>query len=191
MSNNHVLGASNEGARNDRILQPGKYDGGTLPISQETVKVLINFGTDAPGGCLLGGLFGKRVTGDDRTQPNPNVVDLALSAALADDVVDPTIGTRVMRSGRTLGYVQDGLVESIGESQVSYGDAGTAIFADQLVIRKDGAEFSAPGDSGSAILNQDNRTVCGLLFAGGEGVTIANRIAVHGPSFFEGLQVLR
>jgi len=62
------------------------------------------------------------------------------------------------------------------QTQVDYGTSGTATFDDQLVIRADSGEFSAPGDSGSAVFGED-AFLGGLLFAGGEGITIVNRIS--------------
>jgi hypothetical protein len=60
--------------------------------------------------------------------------------------------------------------------QVDYGNQGTATFEDQLIVRADSGEFSAGGDSGSAVANED-RFLGGLLFAGGDGITIVNRIS--------------
>lgn len=126
-------------------------------------------------------------------QPWPNLIDAALcrpvmgenalpSANVIDQIgevqglVDLELGDRVQKTGRTTGHTF-GTVESIGTARVSYGEDGIALYDDQLVIRGDGGEFSAGGDSGSAIVDPMNR-LGGLLFAGGGGVTIANRI-VH------------
>jgi V8-like Glu-specific endopeptidase len=45
-----------------------------------------------------------------------------------------------------------------------------ALFTDQCAI----GAMSQPGDSGSIVLSEDNKCV-GLLFAGSETVTMANR----------------
>lgn len=124
-------------------------------------------------------------------QPHPNLVDAAVARVILESNVDlevPEIGEiegirdlqlgdRVQKTGRTTEHTT-GMVEVVGStSQVDYGPgSGIATFQDQLVIRGDEGEFSAPGDSGSAIISEDG-LLGGLLFAGGTGVTIANKIS--------------
>jgi hypothetical protein len=124
-------------------------------------------------------------------QPYPNLVDAAVAQAVLEEWVDPIIpqvgeiagirdlqlGDRVQKTGRTTEHTQ-GAVETVAaEVRVDYGAGnGTATFTDQLIVRGDGAEFSAPGDSGSVVLSAD-AFLGGLLFAGGEEITVVNRIA--------------
>jgi hypothetical protein len=123
-------------------------------------------------------------------QPYPNLVDAAVARVNLEDWVDPEVpsigepagirdfqlGDRVQKTGRTTEHTR-GFVEVVGsQTQVDYGTSGTATFDDQLVIRADSGEFSAPGDSGSAVFGED-AFLGGLLFAGGEGITIVNRIS--------------
>lgn len=126
-------------------------------------------------------------------QPFPNLVDAAVAKALEERGVlpdDPMVideigsvlgitdllpGDTVTKVGRTTGK-KTGVVESIGTASVSYGEAGVAEFEDQLVIRGTNGEFSAGGDSGSGIVGAGMK-LGGLLFAGSETVTIANRIS--------------
>jgi len=123
-------------------------------------------------------------------QPYPNLVDAAVAQVNLEDWVDvevPTIGEpagirdfqlgdRVQKTGRTTEHTR-GFVEVVGSQvQVDYGTSGTATFDDQLVVRAESGEFSAGGDSGSAVFGED-AFLGGLLFAGGEGITIVNRIA--------------
>ena len=57
------------------------------------------------------------------------------------------------------------------------GPGRVALFCDQMVIRAPSGDFSAGGDSGSLIWTWDSRRCpVGLLFAGGGGYTIANKI---------------
>ena len=123
-------------------------------------------------------------------QPTPNLVDAAIAKPLTQSYVDlraPVygqtagirdleLGQRVQKVGRTTEHTI-GIVEGVDAmTRVQYG-TGTATFEDQLIIRGEGDnEFSAGGDSGSAIVDMDAR-VGGLLFAGGDGITVANRIA--------------
>ena len=124
-------------------------------------------------------------------QPEPNLVDAAVARVLLEEWVDleiPAIGEiqgfrdldlgdRVIKTGRTT-ETTTGTVETVNAtSQVDYGTGkGIATFGDQFVIRADSGEFSQGGDSGSAIVDEDG-FVGGLLFAGGDGVTIVNRIS--------------
>ena len=124
-------------------------------------------------------------------QPHPNLVDAAVAKVMLEDWVDSVVpeigeiegirdlqlGDRVQKTGRTTEYTT-GMVEVVSTtSRVDYGaDNGTATFEDQLVIRGDSGEFSAGGDSGSAIVTEDG-FLGGLLFAGGSGVTVANKVS--------------
>jgi hypothetical protein len=124
-------------------------------------------------------------------QPYPNLVDAGVARVMAEEWVDETIpsigmlagirdlqlGDRVQKTGRTTEHTL-GLVETVGaQVRVDYGPGrGTATFDDQFVIRGDGTTFSAGGDSGSAIVTEDG-FLGGLLFAGSDEITIANRIS--------------
>jgi len=121
------------------------------------------------------------------SQPYPNLVDAAVAVANNEADVDPTIefsgpvagirdlqlGDAVKKTGRTTGFTQ-GIVDVLGATvTVDYGGK-VATFENQVLVS--GAGFSAGGDSGSAILTEDGY-LGGLLFAGGEGITVCNRIA--------------
>lgn len=124
-------------------------------------------------------------------QPEPNLVDAAVAQVLLEEWVeleipnigeiqgfrDLDLGDRVIKTGRTTETTR-GMVETIeAMSQVSYGPGkGIATFRDQFVIRADSGDFSQGGDSGSVVVDEDG-FVGGLLFAGGNGVTIVNRIS--------------
>jgi hypothetical protein len=126
-------------------------------------------------------------------QPYPNLVDAALARVLLPEWVkleipnigeivgirDLELGDKVQKTGRTTSHTV-GTVEVVSAaSRVNYGTGkGIARFQDQLVIRgDDNSEFSAGGDSGSAIVSRPDNMLGGLLFAGGEGITLANKIS--------------
>jgi hypothetical protein len=124
-------------------------------------------------------------------QQQANLVDAAVAKTVSNDAVKPEIHTigvpagfrdlnlddRVQKTGRTTMHTR-GIVDQVSATvQVDYGDAGTATFEDQVVVRPEGGgDFSAGGDSGSVVLDGE-RNLGGLLFAGGEGTTILNRIS--------------
>ena len=120
-------------------------------------------------------------------QPWPNLVDAALARPLAQShadleiphigepagIRDLELGDVVRKTGRTTVF-QEGVVEGVdADVRVSYG-SGTASFQDQIIIGPGG--FSDGGDSGSVIVDENN-FIGALLFAGGDGITIGNRIS--------------
>lgn len=201
LSNNHVLANSNDAAPGDPITQPGNADGGSDPadrIARLGDFVPIAFdeggGSDCPTGNAVADLLnavasaiGSRTRMRVVAQPEPgeNLVDCALGVPLdpADvleeilgigtpaGVAEGTLGLSVQKSGRTTGLTA-GTIEQIDVTvQVSYGPGRTATFVDQLMA----GAMSQGGDSGSAVLDMENRLV-GLLFAGSTNSTIINRI---------------
>jgi hypothetical protein len=83
----------------------------------------------------------------------------------------------VQKSGRTTCHTTEGIITGIDATvgPVSYGPGRYAYFRDQIIISKEG--FSAGGDSGSLVLDNEGYAV-GKLFAGSEteNITIANHI---------------
>jgi len=125
-------------------------------------------------------------------QPSPNLVDAAIARPVLQNYVKPEIheigmplgvrefelGESVKKSGRTTEYTE-GTVEGIDvATKVRYG-SGVATYDGQYEIHSAG-EFSAGGDSGSAILGMDNY-LGALLFAGGSSggisITIGNKMS--------------
>lgn len=77
------------------------------------------------------------------------------------------VGLKLIKSGRTSGFVR-GTVESNNvDVRVSYGGTlGTLLFRNQSVIRGDSGAVSLPGDSGSVWLRAKDRFAAALNFAG-------------------------
>jgi hypothetical protein len=201
LSNNHVLANSNDAQPGDAILQPGPYDGGTLPadhIANLEDFVPIGFVTpENPSDCkfassiisilnagcaAIGSRTRYRIV---RPQAAANLVDAAIARPLnPEDVSEEIIGIgtlkgsaeaelgmAIQKSGRTTGHTT-GVVEQIDVTvNVQYGAGRIAQFSDQLLA----GPMSQGGDSGSAVLDMDRRLV-GLLFAGSDTTTIFNRI---------------
>ena len=199
LSNNHVLANSNDANTGDAILQPGPHDGGTYPddhIANLAGYVPINF-LDSPSQCplaigsanVLNGIA-KLLGSDARlhavsTQATDNLVDAAIARPLNDaDVsseilsIGPIAGTAqaelgmaVKKSGRTTAFTTGEIQQIDVTVNVQYGAGKVARFTDQLMA----GAMSQGGDSGSAVLNNDDRLV-GLLFAGSDQSTIISRI---------------
>jgi len=77
----------------------------------------------------------------------------------------------IKKSGRTTGLTHGVIEQTNVTVNVQYGEGKIAKFEDQLMAGK----MCAGGDSGNAVLTEDNKLV-GLLFAGSENSTVINRI---------------
>ncbi len=178
LSNNHVLANSNEAELEDAILQPGPADGG-----MEAEDIIATLSEFVP----------ITFESDDADIPD-NLVDAAIAKPVNTDEVENEIfqiGTiagvkeacfemEVQKSGRTTGLT-NGVIEQIDvTSRVNYGPGRVAVFTDQVMA----GSISQGGDSGSAVLDNDNNIV-GLLFAGSDTSTLINRI----ENVFDALEV--
>lgn len=201
LSNNHVLADVNQADIGDPIYQPGVYDGGTsadeiaklydfVPISMTELSSCPIAGFIATVLNFLSGIFGRKTKLIPYASGEPNKVDCAIAEPHAGvDVLDriieddgtlievigeaePTLGLAVKKSGRTTGTSHGEVSQTEVTLSVQMGNGKVAVFTDQIVVEKEG--MSAGGDSGSAILTEDNKLV-GLLFAGSDKATIFNR----------------
>jgi hypothetical protein len=179
LSNNHVLANENAAKIGDAILQAGVIDGGSL--KRDTVAKLSKW--------------------IDLITKRANLIDAAIGPiaksidfdALTYKGIGKLAGTRtapilpgmaVKKLGRTTGLTH-GKVSAIEVDKVVVDyDLGSLSFDNQVEIESVGnSSFSAGGDSGSLILDEENYG-CALLFAGSEtggpnnrGLTYANPIA--------------
>lgn len=200
LSNNHVLADSNNAPIGSAILQPGKHDGGQLIDRIAVLKEFVPIQFIGGEGCQIGQAFAdvgnffaetfgrKTRLAAVNSEQIENLVDAAIalpvdSEFVCDEILDigtilgvnksPGIGLGVQKSGRTTA-VTTGVISQIDVmTNVEYGEGKIALFVDQILIEVPG--FSAGGDSGSAILDLENN-LTGLLFAGSDTVTVANKI---------------
>jgi hypothetical protein len=198
LSNNHVLANSNDAQLGDPILQPGPHDGGTNQDQIATLAdfVPINFGTAestcsiASGTAAVLNGIASLVGSSHRLSafqqdPAINLVDAAIAEPASADLVEKRIleigepqgigegvlGLPIRKSGRTTGLTSGEVTQVDVTARVSYGAGKVVTFSDQLMA----GGMSSGGDSGSAVLDENNRVV-GLLFAGSETTTVINRI---------------
>lgn len=199
LSNNHVIANSNDAKIGDPILQPGPHDGGIFPqdhFADLTQFVPITFPGEAST-CRFANMvidilnWGCEIIGSNtryqasNAQADDNLVDAAIAtplneADIKDEIlnigpitgtVEGALGMAVKKSGRTTGFTK-GIIEQVDvTANVQYGPGQVAVFTDQLLA----GAMSQGGDSGSAVLDEDNR-LTGLLFAGSDTTTIINRI---------------
>ncbi|HXG36137.1 MAG TPA: fibronectin type III domain-containing protein [Dehalococcoidia bacterium] len=188
LSNNHVYANNNNASIGDNALQPGAYDGGSEGPDNGAVD-----------GDEIGTLYDFQSISFNSTT-NTNTMDAAIvlsstqhldNATLSDGYGTPSstvlacnstcgnlLNEPVQKSGRTTGLTLGTVAEVNVTVDVCYAGfifcTKWARFVDQLSITP--GSFSAGGDSGSLIVNQDANQPVGLLFAGSSTRTIANRI---------------
>jgi len=179
VSNNHVLANENRARIGDPVIQPSSGDGGD--VQEDAIGELFDF-------------VKLRFWGDLNSPPPVNRVDAACALVhrfgefsreifwvgypkgwRSRESLERAVAAgnnRVQKTGRTTGYTQGQISAVAFDGEVEY-ESGIAFFEDQILIEP--GNFSAGGDSGSAILDMDENIV-GLLFAGGPTHTIANCI---------------
>lgn len=161
VTNNHVAANSNNAEIGDNILQPGAYDGGN------------NTDEDRIG----------ELAGYVEIQDEDNLVDVAYYSidgrssnsyipgiGVPTETGEVSQGDKVKKFGRTTGLKEAEVRSNDARIRVNFSN-GTKEFTDQILA----GSFSAGGDSGSAVLNDQGKLV-GLLFAGSSQVTVLNKI---------------
>jgi hypothetical protein len=178
LSNNHVLANSNNAAYGDCISQPGPADGGRCPADQVAILerfVPINFsgGTNYVD-CATGWAWSDRVRPEMVYVSGGQLQFFRISSV----PVTPQLNMAVGKTGRTTQLTRGTIIDLSATINVDFGAGRIARYADQIAIRGAGGSlFSAGGDSGSVIWTWDNyRRPVGLLFAGGGGITFANKM---------------
>jgi hypothetical protein len=177
LSNNHVLANANNAVFGDCVCQPGPADGGSCPADQ--VAILERFVPLAFGGavnyvdCATAWAWPDRVRREELYLAGGRPAYMRIGS----QPVAAQLGMTVGKSGRTT-QITTGRVTGIGASLwVNYSGGRSAFFEDQISIQAFSGNFSEGGDSGSLIWTWDGaRSPVGLLYAGGGGVTFANRI---------------
>ena len=171
LSNNHVLGRSDQAVAGEDVSQPGMID-----ANCNVTTVVADFTAFAP--------LGPSNVDAAIAQLRPGLMDATGEiediGVPSSAVVAPTVGMSVAKSGRTTGFTT-GTISSINTSvNVQYqrncgsGKKFTVGYTNQIVIGP--GSFSAGGDSGSLIVtNNSAHNPVGLLFAGSSSATIANR----------------
>ncbi len=205
LSNNHVLANSTTGKDGramvgDKVLQPGKHDGGRDPKDLWGYLerfIPLNHQVERPT-CSIAGLS-EKVANRILSLLSPhyqiefikkndgeNLVDAALArpleeSYLTDEILvlgrvagstEAYINQEVIFSGRSSGIRQGTLLATDASMMVKLGTGESLLFVDQLVT----SALALPGDSGSLLLDKGNHAV-GLVFAGSDRASICNRIS--------------
>lgn len=203
LSNNHVLanisnGRDGRAKKGDNILQPAAHDDGKVPndiIGHLERFIPIERGS-GEADCSVAIAVEKLANSFIQVfkpsynlkiykQGSANLVDCAVAKpSSANQITDQImgigrvsgvqeakIGEVVQKSGRTTGLTK-GTVRALEASvSVRMSQTEVAEFTDQIITDP----ISKPGDSGSLVLNLNNKAL-GLLFAGSDKATVCNRI---------------
>ena len=179
LSNNHVIANSNSSRYGDWIIQPGRHDGGTCTSSRDRIAILERFvridfaGRSNYVDCATGWCWSNLVRREMVYRSGGSLRFFRINSRIAGCRRGQWVGKTGRTTQLTRGYVTD----CSATIRVNYGSGRVALFRDQMAVRATSGNFSAGGDSGSAIWTWDGtRYPVGLLFAGGGGTTFANKM---------------
>lgn len=172
LSNNHVYARENDAAVGEKVLQPGRYDGGVpgadhlgnLSASADIVfSETANNTVDAAIAETTTGLLGTSTPADGYGTPTSSTTD-----------AEP--GMAVQKYGRTTSLTR-GTITGVNSTITVGYTHGTARFVGQIIVESR-KPFIKAGDSGSLLVTDSGNSPVGLLFAGnGSGkFAVANDI---------------
>lgn len=162
LSNNHVIaldwGTEHVGVKGDSTLQPGPYDGGVDPMDkigeldrwipvQEAENNLVDIAAFKP-------------------LPN-NLSDAIEEIGKPSESIDPVVGMRIVKSGRTSGITYGEIIDV--NATITVSGWGEVTFVDQITMTK----MLDPGDSGSWIGHLDTYRTVGIGHAGSPDISVA------------------
>lgn len=169
LSNNHVLARENQAAIGERIDQPGRFETNCVQTGQ--IAKLSKFVTIS---------MGKKAKNTVDAACAEFTVNGATSRMALGTAYTPTavpvnafINQAVKKVGRTTGLT-NGIVSAINVTVNVQYSKGVAGFTGQFYVTP--GIFSAAGDSGSLIVDDNTNNPVGLLFAGSNTGTFANGI---------------
>lgn len=166
LTNFHVACVDNGWAAGDAMCQQSRLDGGSCPAD--------TFGT-LTRATLSEHVDGAVISIDPKRATDCSIEEIGAVKGQAA----ATLNAAVRKRGRTTGLTY-GKVTSVDASvTIDYGDGlGSHTLKNQIRVEPDttkSAQFSDHGDSGSAVVDADNRVI-GLLFGGSSAATYANPI---------------
>jgi endonuclease G len=174
LSNWHVLAADWLARPGQRILQPGRLDGGTPANTVATLaRDAMSANLDAAVATLNGG------------RP---LINHQLDLGPIQGVAQAELGMEVVKSGRRTSVTSGRIMAVEGVAKMRYGHVERLI---RQVVRIEPlwpmGQVSGPGDSGSVWLDKATMQAVGLHFAGGDFPERA--LAIDMPSVLDALKV--
>ena len=188
LSNNHVLARSDSASIGDPIIQPGLIDANCSATGTTTVGNLTQYVNLEAAGTNVDAAIAQIVTGTVDTTGNI----LSLGATATGSTPDPgpphagsgiaaNIGENVAKSGRSSSLTCSTVDAIEIQASVSYqkgcdtGATFSVTYTGQVSVA--GGSFSAAGDSGSLIVDENTADPVALLYGGSDTDTVANPVA--------------
>jgi hypothetical protein len=166
LTNFHVACVDNGWSVGNTMCQPGRNDGGTCPTDVFGTLTRAALSTHVDGAVVS-------ISSSKTTDCSIEEIGAVKGQAVA------ALNIAVRKRGRTTGLTY-GKVTSVDASvTIDYGDGlGSHTLKNQIRVEPDtskSAQFSDHGDSGSVVVDANNKVV-GLLFGGSSAATYANPI---------------
>ena len=188
LSNNHVLARSDSANIGDPIIQPSLADANCTTAGTTTVANLSQFVNLQASGTNVDAALAAIVAGDVDTTGTIFSLGSTATGSTPDDApphagngITASISEAVAKSGRSSGLTCS-TVDAINvQTSVSYqtgcntGTTYSVTYTNQVSVS--GASFSASGDSGSLIVDQNTADPVALLYAGSDTDTVGNPVA--------------
>lgn len=187
LSNNHVLARSDSASVGDPIIQPGLIDA-NCSASGITVGNLTQFVNLESAGANVDAALAQIVSGTVDT--SGSILDLGATATggspdpgppHAGNGIAANVGEAVAKSGRSSSLTCSTVGAIEIQTSVSYqkgcniGATFSVIFSGQISVS--GGAFSASGDSGSLVVDENTADPVALLYAGSDTDTVGNPVA--------------
>jgi len=162
LTNFHVACVDSGWSVGDTQAQPGRVDGGTCPADKF--------------GSLTRAVLSEHVDGSVTTIDTGKATDCSIvEIGNVKGSATATVGMAVRKRGRTTGLTYGSVTSVDYSTSINYGDGlGTHVLKNQIRVAVDtskSTQFGDHGDSGSVVVNDDNKVV-GLHFAGNTAGTI-------------------
>ena len=168
LSNSHVLAVGGTAKKGDSIIYPGDADNGKNPA--DLVARLSGFQKFVTGGdfvnhvdCAIAKPTAARLS---------EVVSEIKGLGVPKGTIQAVRGMKVQKVGRTTGKT-NGEVRDVHFRFVLTYEVGEVGFIDQVLCTR----YTAPGDSGSLVIEKETGRAVGLHFAGANGGSVFNPIA--------------
>ena len=166
LSNFHVLYSDDgQGKQGDSVTQPGTLDFGSCRGAFSTqIGTIVN-------GVLQGAPAADGVDAATSTIDTTSAAKYIVNIGWADGSAAPKLNSTVRKAGRTSGLMQGTVTNIAYTLSLDYGAYGKREMRNQIRVEP---AISQSGDSGSALVDENNRVV-GLIIGGNQAGSTANR----------------
>jgi hypothetical protein len=148
------------------LLQPGSYDGGTLDDKvSELVRVIL---FDQTGDNLIDGCVHRP---DNPADFETDILEIGTVTEIGEAV----IGDVCQKSGRSSGLTESVVVDTNATIKVDYETIKGMTFKNQIIIMP---AIGISGDSSAIIVRKSDNKAVGMLSAGSETISVANRMSI-------------